>query len=1172
MKTAPAPEHWLIRTAKQLGLKLPDALKVHSKTPAEEAWALVCQSSGLSDSDLARRVAAHFRLETADIRSAEERTLKLVPERLALQFHVFPLRERQKQLTVATSDPTNLAAEQAIAFCCGRRIVFEIASPTQIREAIAAGYAPDQMAENMLRRVSTDLLDAIRVVQSLSPETISVREVEKAPVVKLTNLILHDAIAARASDVHIEPEVKGGVVRMRIDGVLQSYMQMPRPVLDRVVSRIKVMGNMDMSDRLRPQSGRSHIEAGGIEYDLRISTVPTRQSEKAVVRMLGSGRSETLQDLLLPEAEMKRLRQLFSYRDGLVVVTGPTGSGKTTTLYAGLRELTTGKINIMTVEDPVEYELSGVTQIQVAPRQGLTFATTLRTILRQDPDVILVGEIRDLETAEIAVQASMTGHLVLTTLHTNDAVGVVPRLATLGLSKNVISSVLRGVVAQRLVRRLCPKCAVKAVTPRTEETVLAERYGVQPQMRAAGCEHCAHSGYRGRIPLMEIFIPTPSLQKAINDGSSNEELNRSAVESGMRPLIKWGIHHVETGDTTLEEIDRVLGLPAASDVAKPEQAHILVVDSDTATRKHARTLLERNGYRVTEAGNGEGAIKTIEKGEGYAMALVASDMPLMSGSQLLSRLKSSLATAGLPVVMLMAPGGGSAEPSLMEAGADDCIEKPLDPADFIARVAGCLRRASAYQSTAETQSDLGALLQTTQPSIAVLPFADMSQAHDQGYLCEGLAEELTDTLTRLDGLRVAARTSAFRFRSEGQDVREIGRVLGVSSVLEGSIRKSGDVSRISVHLVNTEDGYEFWSERFERKLGEGFEVQDEISRAIVDKLKVVLLGGAADVIADKPHTTTEVHDLYLKGRHQWNKRTEESLKNSVAHFKQAIERDANYAPAYAGLADSYVTMSIYGAASPGDVMPLAMEAADRSLALDAKSAVALNALGCVRAMYVWDWDAETDFKRAIELDPNNPMVHQWYAGNYLMPLSRFAEARREIRLALQLDPMSLAANVTAGALSYYERRYDDAVDLLLKAAELDPSFGVTQYFLGQTHTERGAYGDAISALRRAEKLAVKSPEILAALGYALARDGQTDAARATLATLSELATQRYISPVLLSQVEIGLGDKAGALEHLQEAFKVRATDLVWIAVKPVFDDLRQDHEFAELSSQIFLIG
>jgi tetratricopeptide (TPR) repeat protein len=350
------------------------------------------------------------------------------------------------------------------------------------------------------------------------------------------------------------------------------------------------------------------------------------------------------------------------------------------------------------------------------------------------------------------------------------------------------------------------------------------------------------------------------------------------------------------------------------------------------------------------------------------------------------------------------------------------------------------------------------------------------------------------------------------------------------------------------------------------------DLRKNLSRAVVDKLKVVFPGRAGDSITNKPHTNIEGYELYLKGRYHWDKCTEESLKHSVDLFKRAIALDSNYAPAYAGLADSYVAMSLYGVASPADVMPLAKEATERSLGLDAKSAPALNALGCVRAMYAWDWDAEADFKSAIELDPNNANVHQSYAGNYLTPLSRFAEARMEVQLALKLDPMSPAANVMAGALSYYARRYDDAIHQLLKTAEFDPSFAMTQYFLGQTYTERGAYADAVSALRFAEKLSGRSPEVLAALGYAHARAGEPAEACSILATLSELSKQRYVSPVLLGQVAVGLGDKGGALNHLREGLKVRATDLIWIGVKPVFDELRTDRDFAALCSQIFLIG
>ncbi len=1070
---------------------------------------------------------------------------KLLPEAVARQFRVFPLRTQHNQLIVATSDPADLAAEQAIAFCAGRRVVFELAAPSQVEEAIASTYSPDRLAEQLLTTERSELANAIRLVQTSEPESITVQEAEKAPVVRLTNLILHDAIAAGASDVHIEPEMGGGLVRIRVDGVMQSYMPVPRPVLDRLVSRLKVMGKMDVSDRLRPHSGRAQIEARGVVYDLRISTVPTKQSENAVVRLLSPGKSQLLEDLALPNSELQHLRQLFAYKDGLVVVTGPTGSGKTTTLYAALRELATGKINIMTVEDPVEYECSGVTQIQVAPRQGLTFASVLRTILRQDPDVILVGEIRDLETAEIAIQASMTGHLVLTTLHTIDAAGVVPRLAGLGLNKANIASSLRGVVAQRLVRRICPNC------------------------RTAGCDACRGTGYRGRIPIVETLLNTPAVEQAIAEGASLQVLHRIVRESGMAPMHTVAMDRIKAGETTLDEVERVLGRPQEEEKkTAPQTPHVLLVATDPIVRSTARSLLERNGCRVSEAADGAAALQRISEPNDYALAVIDLDMPGMDGRQLLSQLKSSSTTLALPILVLVPSDDGDLEAGLMEHGAEDCIRKPIDATSFPQQVTGCLRRIGSSDA-ADTRTDINRLLEASWPSVAVLPFTDMSPGHDQGYLCEGLAEELIGALSKLDGLRVASRTSSFRARAADVDIRDLGKQLGVGAALEGSVQKAGDRLRISTHLINMEDGYDLWSERYDRKVEDVFDLQDKISRSIVAKLRVVLLGQQAKPIVETATRNAEAYDLYLKGRYHWNKRTEEGLKRSVELFKEAIRHDSNYALAQAGLADAYVTLSIYGAVAPADAMPEAMRAAERALGLDAKSAEAVSAVGCVLALYIWDWDAQGDFKRAIELDPQNAKAHHWYASNYLLPLARFAEARSELDIALRLDPLSPVIHATSGVLLYFERRFDEAIRQLSKTAELDPAFGLAPYFIGQACTQRALHDEAIAALSLAQKLTGKSPEVLAALAYAQALAGQSTNARNTMDELIRMSGQRYVSPVLLSQVALGMGEKDRALEYLRQAYEIRSTDLAWIGVRPVFDSLRSEPAFVELSSQVF---
>ncbi len=502
--------HWLVNVAARAGLLPPDATPIDAAAPLADAWPVVARGAGVSDEELAIRVAAHFRLAVADLTAAEVKAQKLVPEKLARKHQIYPLRETDRQLVVAASDPNDFNAEQALAFASGRATVFEVAPPAAIRDAIDSRYSPDRVVESLVDRVGASVIEDIRLLEETGPEVVAAESVEAAPVVKLANLIIGSAVTEGASDIHFEPGRDGGTVRFRVDGVLRPHMQLPMPALNRVVSRIKIMSQMDIADRMRPQDGRARVQAQGRTIDLRISTVPTRDAEKAVIRLLDSKGNKTLSDLGMPAHELGRFRRLLAHRDGIVVVTGPTGSGKTTTLYAAIGELATGKINIMTVEDPVEYELAGLTQIQVEPKRGVTFASALRSILRQDPDVIFVGEIRDLETAEVAVQAALTGHLVLATLHTNDAVGAVARFVDLGLDKTKIAGSLRGAVAQRLLRRLCAECAVKidgALTP--EESHLATRYGAAPVARGVGCAKCGQTGYRGPAPRTSVRTCTP---------------------------------------------------------------------------------------------------------------------------------------------------------------------------------------------------------------------------------------------------------------------------------------------------------------------------------------------------------------------------------------------------------------------------------------------------------------------------------------------------------------------------------------------------------------------------------------------------------------------------------------------------------------------------------------
>jgi type II secretory ATPase GspE/PulE/Tfp pilus assembly ATPase PilB-like protein/ActR/RegA family two-component response regulator len=697
MSDAPMTGHWLLGVMDRAERPRVSPLILPGQAGTEAAWKAVSQAYGLTLPELAELVARHFRLSVADLHSAQTRAIRLVPDAFARQHMVLPLRETDRELAVATADPTNLEVEKQLGFVSGRTPVIEVAAPDALQTAISSWYTPDRLVASLVESVAGDAADLVQVVQEGPVEQVTEEAAESEPVIKLTNVILRDAIVRRASDIHFEPGREGATVRFRIDGVLQRHVQLPMPALIRVLSRIKIMGRLDIADRLRPQDGRARVMVEGKEYDLRISTVPTREAEKAVIRILNTRHAAGLDHCGLPTPELERLRHALSQRDGIVVVTGPTGSGKTTTLYNAIRELATVEVNVMTVEDPVEYELAGITQIQVEPKRGVTFVSALRAILRQDPDVILVGEIRDLETAQVAVQASMTGHLVLATLHTNDAVGILQRLVDLGLDRPSIADSLRAALAQRLVRRLCQACAQPSEGRLPEvEAKLAARYGVTPPKVAVGCPECGHTGYYGRLPIVEVLVLDRKARDLIAAGAPSAEVLDAARAAGMRTLDEVALEPVRAGLTTLSEIARELGEPIPVDAAPAaaDEPQILLVDDDAVNRTLARTLLQKQGFRVTEAGDGVEAMEHLER-DRYSLMVLDLDMPRMGGRDVLRRVRASVTTASLPVVVLTGTLDENAEVEVMEAGADDYVRKPVDPPRFAARIRAALRRAAA---------------------------------------------------------------------------------------------------------------------------------------------------------------------------------------------------------------------------------------------------------------------------------------------------------------------------------------------------------------------------------------------------------------------------------------------------------------------------------------------
>lgn len=664
-------EHWIARAVRRAGLveEVP-AVAVDHAAPAPEAWELIRDSIHADDATMAAAVAAFFRTEVADLTTAQPTATQLLPPSVARKYLVFPMADKNRSLVVATCDPSDLEAEREIGFASGRRPEFVVASPAELHDAIELAYEPDRAVEDILGRMGDMDRVSLEVLEESEEESPADEgDLDSGPAVKLANLILHEAIAQGASDIHIQPTVTGGVVRFRVDGVLRTGVQFPLPVMSRVVSRIKVVGRMDIADRLRPQDGRAQILNQGRKFDLRISTVPVRGAEKVVIRILDPTSVGTLEETHLPDEDLDKLRHLLRQRDGIVVVTGPTGSGKTTTLYGSLAEIATDEVNIMTVEDPVEYELPGLAQIQVEPKKGVTFASALKAILRQDPDVIFVGEIRDLETAEMAAQASLTGHLVLATVHANDAVGAIRRLTDLGLDTTTVVQTLRGALAQRLVRRLCPDCAETIEGDLTvEELELEAAFGIAPVMRSVGCEECHFQGYRGRLPIAEILQMSSALEHMVLVGEPPSRIEARARADGMRSLLDAALERAKAGDTTLEEVQRVLGDTMSLD-EHDEPAHEPAASSSA--------VAETGGEDVdAEAPGGRTSDDSADGADSAADASTAADKS-SEATQPASKAKAPVSTASAATPAADEGDGEEAGPPRVLLVDDDPVARAI---------------------------------------------------------------------------------------------------------------------------------------------------------------------------------------------------------------------------------------------------------------------------------------------------------------------------------------------------------------------------------------------------------------------------------------------------------------------------------------------------------------
>jgi type II secretory ATPase GspE/PulE/Tfp pilus assembly ATPase PilB-like protein len=712
------PDEWLAHSLEGV-LSVERLAEVRAKAaPGRTLWESLVAERIATDEQILAALGARFRLKLADVAKVDPKVREGVPEQLARRFRVLPLCITDSYLEVATANPFDLDAEKALAFATAREIRALLAAPSRIAEKLDEVYRPEKAIDKVLQGMERSADLVLHAPAAPEEPVVSEAEASERPVVRLVDLIISEGILARSSDIHIESEEGEVVVRYRIDGVLRQVMRIPRAAGVPLISRIKIMSQLDIADRLRPQDGRARVSVNGQPIDLRVSTLPAALGEKVVIRVLDSRATvQSLDSLGLNPAESGQIRRLLEYHEGIILVTGPTGSGKTTTLYSCINQIKSEGVNIVTVEDPVEYRIPGIVQVQVQEKAGLTFASALRSILRQDPNVVLVGEIRDRETAQIAVQASLTGHLVLSTLHTNDAANAVTRLVDIGVEGYKIAAALRGVVAQRLMRKLCPTC--KLVWTETDDRLKRWLPPGTPLYRAAGCPDCARTGYRGRFSILEVLTVTPEVERRIADGDTADRIARAARRAGMKTLWESGLAHVLRGESTIDELLRVVDVPSEEAAAPQAEAppsaddhfelleevtpphvsgphglparKVLLVDDEDSLRKVIRELLERDGYVVVEARDGVQALDQIDR-VGPDVIVLDLNMPGLDGYGVLSNLRSRPATADIPVIVLTAKGDEDNEVRVFELGADDFLTKPFRARALSARLEAVLGR------------------------------------------------------------------------------------------------------------------------------------------------------------------------------------------------------------------------------------------------------------------------------------------------------------------------------------------------------------------------------------------------------------------------------------------------------------------------------------------------
>jgi type IV pilus assembly protein PilB len=658
--------------------------------------------------------------------NADGFALKLVQEKICRKYSIVPVGVSESEIRLVMADPMNFDAQADVEALTARRVIPFYCLPRRMESCLESLFSADKVIYDLLNKVESP--DDIQVVGSEDGSKEDLLTVT-APVVTLVNSIISQAYRKRSSDIHIEHEEKGSHVRIRVDGVLKTVMMIPRHIAaGPLVSRIKIMADLDVSNHMRPQDGRTKIRIAGTEVGLRVSTLPTSYGEKVVMRILDQRAAEVPFEKLgfAPEVSAV-LETCVKASQGMILVTGPTGSGKTTTLYSILNKTRSEKTNIVTVEDPIEYKLAGINQVQVNEKQGLTFAAVLRSVLRQDPDTIMVGEIRDRETADVAFQAAMTGHMVFSTLHTNDAVATISRLSDMGLDRFKISPSLLAITAQRLVRSLCPVCREKVPESETDGKLLdaMAEYGFERTVyRGPGCKNCEGSGYVGRTSLVEILRVTHGIKDLITSGAAAAEITRAALAEGaLRTLTKDALWHLAQGHTDLAEVSPYIALekkaaaaakpaaaapvpaaaapkpapapasgtvPAAAPSVKPA---VMVAEDDPMLRMLLKKFIQEAGFAFIGTADGEEALASIASGKPPDLLLSDINMPKLTGYDLVKGVRETLGLTDLPIIMLTTESSDKSQELAFKLGADDYIIKPFKAPLVMARITAALRRA-----------------------------------------------------------------------------------------------------------------------------------------------------------------------------------------------------------------------------------------------------------------------------------------------------------------------------------------------------------------------------------------------------------------------------------------------------------------------------------------------